>query len=165
MAGMANAPTLPSGLTQKQADFVGFRVLGIPQTEAARMAGYAFPDQDGYRLSRLPHVQAAIVREVRRAILTEDFQLARETIRQAMIRPDVPWGVKMTAAKLTLDAVHEFTREKTGDDKEMEDMTPAELVELIRQAEATAAGRARDITPGSAPDTARPVEPDAEPTA
>lgn len=163
---MGNVPAaLPSGLTEKQTDFVKYRVLGIAQGEAARLAGYSSPDQDGSRLARLPHIQAAIVREIRRGILTEDFQLARETIRQAMVRPDVPWGVKMTAAKLTLDAVRDFTSDKAGDVKEMEDMTPAELVELIRQAEATAAGRARDITPDSAADSARTVEPEADPPA
>ena len=44
-------------LTDKQSKFVDYFVAeGKTQTEAARLAGYSFPEYEGYRLVRQPRM-------------------------------------------------------------------------------------------------------------
>lgn len=50
-----------SSLTEMQRAFVNqYLVNGFKETDAARYAGYQYPESEGWRLIRLPHVRAAI---------------------------------------------------------------------------------------------------------
>src|SRR3546814_20422471 len=52
-------PQVIRQLTDKQAEWVRQFVAGANATDAARLAGYAFPEVDGWRLTRIPAVQEA----------------------------------------------------------------------------------------------------------
>src|SRR3546814_5531288 len=64
-------PQVIRQLTDKQAEWVRQFVAGANATDAARLAGYAFPEVDGWRLTRIPAVQAAVVQERERVLKVE----------------------------------------------------------------------------------------------
>jgi hypothetical protein len=69
----------PRSLTGKQRLFVEFYVgqANSNATKAARLAGYAVPMQEGYRLLRNADIQSAIKERWKEAIMSADEALAR----------------------------------------------------------------------------------------
>lgn len=137
-------------LTERQRAFVVAFVAsgGKNATEAAREAGFsaASARQEAWRLLRKPHVQAAIRAERARAIGTEGGSLAWSVIEGILKDERSPVGVRFEAAKFVMGlAGHVAPKpgEEQGDTPtSLEDMTVAQLEEIIRRGEARKAGNA-----------------------
>src|SRR3546814_12776466 len=91
-------PQVIRQLTDKQAEWVRQFVAGANATDAARLAGYAFPEVDGWRLTRITAVQAAVVQE-RESVLTveigtlglrrsEERRVGEECLRHVCVREE-----------------------------------------------------------------------------
>ena len=135
-------------LTEKQREFViHFTQPGrgfSNAAEAARMAGYESDrnaGQIGRDLLEKPHVLAAIDLVNRRQMGGSLATKAVQVLENALTMPDVPWRVRVDAAKTVLDRagiVSQAARqaaesEKAADDKPLSEMTRAELEEVVRK--------------------------------
>ena len=68
-------------LTDKQSKFVDYFVAeGKTQTEAARLAGYSFPEYEGYRLVRQPRMIQVIQAARQKYYQTKRYQNSFSTI-------------------------------------------------------------------------------------
>lgn len=144
------ALSLVAQLTPMQGQFVREVVAnGVNPTEAARRAGFAVPREAGYRLSRLPHVMAAVRQERARLFDGELANVAAETLRQVMTDPEAPAAARVSAARTVLEVTRELGRRQDdgGADKQLHEMTPDELAGLISKWEAERSKVAIDITP------------------
>src|SRR3546814_12511857 len=83
-------PQVIRQLTDKQAEWVRQFVAGANATDAARLAGYAFPEVDGWRLTRIPAVQAAVVQERERVLKVEIGTLGLRRLTKNL-RTDDEW--------------------------------------------------------------------------
>src|SRR3546814_775339 len=83
-------PQVIRQLTDKQAEWVRQFVAGANATDAARLAGYAFPEVDGWRLTRIPAVQAAVVQERERVLKVEIGTLGLRRLTN-ILRNDDEW--------------------------------------------------------------------------
>src|SRR3546814_6018047 len=83
-------PQVIRQLTDKQAEWVRQFVAGANATDAARLAGYAFPEVDGWRLTRIPAVQAAVVQERERVLKVEIGTLVLRRLTN-ILRNDDEW--------------------------------------------------------------------------
>ena len=64
-------------LTDKQSKFVDYYIAeGKTQTEAARLAGYSFPEYEGYRLVRQPRMIQVIQAARQKYYHTNCFELS-----------------------------------------------------------------------------------------
>ena len=124
------------GLTDQQQQFVHNLVTsGCNPTEAARTAGYAVPKQEAYRLTRLPHVQAAIRSERERLISAHGANVALATLMEIMKDQAAPASARVGASRTMLEVAGLF--DKAGRDvtsgKSMSEMTVDELSDTIRK--------------------------------
>ena len=92
------------GNTDMQLAFIDHLVTGnMNPTEAARQAGYAQPKQAAYRLTRAPHIQAAI-RQARQTIYSGELtNMAIGTLKTVMTDPDAPASSKVSAARTVFE--------------------------------------------------------------
>ena len=75
-------------LTDKQSKFVDYYVAeGKTQTEAARLAGYSFPEYEGYRLVRQPRMIQVIQAARQKYYQTNLANVAVSTLQQVMQDP------------------------------------------------------------------------------
>ncbi|WP_374530591.1 terminase small subunit [Novosphingobium sp.] len=121
-------------LTEQQAEFVHHLVTtGCNPTEAARAAGYAVPKQEAYRLTRLPHVQAAIRQERERLISAHGANVALATLNEIMRDKTAPASARVSASRTMLEAAGLFDKNgrDTGTGKTLQEMTTDELAETI----------------------------------
>ena len=87
----------------KQEKFVAYYVAeGKSQTEAARLAGYRFPENEGYRLFRqLRMIQ--LIRAARQKFYQMDLaNVAITTLQQIMQDPNAPASARVSAARTAL---------------------------------------------------------------
>ena len=64
-------------LTDKQSKFVDYYVAeGKTQTEAARLAGYSFPDYEGYRLVRQPRM-IQVIQAARKITIRQIWRMSQ----------------------------------------------------------------------------------------
>ncbi len=120
-------------LTDKQATFAKHVAKGVTPTKAARIAGYAYPQQDAYKLMRLPHVRDTL-HDRREAALKGDLaSLAVDTMRDLM-GPDTPAATRYNASKWVLEhAGHQVDPGEGADrDKPLEEMDAEELQRAIQ---------------------------------
>lgn len=142
-------------LTDLQRQFIAqFVANGGNAAAAARNAGYTSPDQEGYRLTRLPHIQDAIRAEQMRVIGTEGLAVGIGTLLQIAKDTEAPAGARVQAAGKLVDralgAVTALAPDKGQDGKPLTAQTLAEwrgnlladaakLAELLGQAAGQAA--------------------------
>ena len=128
--------------TDQQKSFVSYLVAGNTNpTEAARQAGYAYPKQAGYELTRNPSV-VMLIRQARQTLYQTDLaNLAADTLRVVMVDPDAPASAKVSAARTVLELAGDLN--KGGDGAEM---TPDQLASMIDRWEAERADMAKDVT-------------------
>lgn len=127
------------GLTEKQQVFTrAYTANGGNATEAARTADYANPEQEGWRLMRLPHVCAAIRAEREKEILTKGAATAWATMQDLMTNARYTGAVKFQAARWTLEAAgsglaaHRAALGLPDGDKPLSEMTLDELDAFMR---------------------------------
>jgi hypothetical protein len=131
--------TVRDGLTLKQRKFVvEFVANGGNGRKAAKEAGYSSPDQDGYRLTHLPHVRAAIWSQRERLIKCDLASLGAKVMRELMENEDgdTPAHVRFQAARWSLEAAGHVAAQKAlglpTADKALGEMTIDELAEFVR---------------------------------
>lgn len=121
-------------LTTKQRDFVHRVAEGANPSQAARDAGYSAPNQDAYKLMRVPHVLQAI-RERRTAEIDGDLTtIALDTMRELMTDAEsVPASTRYKAAEWTLKAAGYAGREadQGPDAVPLEEMNAAQLADAV----------------------------------
>ena len=138
--GMANDVTTGRPLTDRQVRFVVEYVAnGGNGTKAALAAGYSdvAPHGEAWRLTQLPHVQAAIAAETLKQF-GRHAPAAVDVLAEIMIDSDQPGGVRVKAAGMILDRAgftppkrHEIESDR---DKRPENMNKSELEAFIRKA-------------------------------
>ena len=95
--------TYSKNLTNKQSKFVDYYVAeGKTQTEAARLAGYRFPEYEGYRLVRQPRM-IQLIRAARQKLYQTDLaNVAVTTLHQVMQDPNAPATAESVLLELPL---------------------------------------------------------------
>ncbi len=117
-----------SGLSEKQKDFVSHITSGKTATEAARLAGYAEPGQEGWRLKNTPSVKAAILNVIEGDIQTDIVVLAARVHKELLESPETPPSVKGQMIKLAYD--------KAGigeNSKDIKEIAGKALAEMTRE--------------------------------
>lgn len=134
-------------LTDRQEKFIEYVVAGECQTEAARKAGYSFPDQDGHRLSRLPHIVAAATARRAALIELEGGNIAYRTL-VACCDERYPGSVRVSAAS-KLAQMAGLVKPDSGiaDKRELQDMSPDELENQLAKIDQALAGIAAKAKP------------------
>ena len=90
-------------LTDKQSKFVDYYVAeGKTQTEAARLAGYSFPEYEGYRLVRQPRMIQVIQAARQKYYQTNLANVAVSTLQQVMQDQNAPPAARVSAARTAL---------------------------------------------------------------
>lgn len=143
------AVNLVGQLTPMQQQFVIELVgAGCNPTEAARRAGFSVPKDAAYRMTRLPHVAAAIRQERSRLFDSDLANVAAETLRAVMCDSEAPAAARVSAARTVLEVTRELGRRQDDghNDKQLHEMTPDELAGLISKWEGERSKVARDIT-------------------
>ncbi len=136
---MENAPAAAKesqkSLSDKQSAFIRHYVAGANQTDAARLAGYAYPSVDGYRQMQTPHIQAAIQAEIVRKVQTEGTKIAAAFLMDTIQNEKAPWTARVESAKVILNkgalADKVLANQSNGADKPLSEKTTAELEAFI----------------------------------
>lgn len=101
-------------------------------TRAATLAGYSFPDREGWKLMQNPVVVEAVKKAREKLIHGECASLALTTMKSLML-PGNPAGTRFNAAKYFLDAAGHGAKEQDGEQKSLDEMSPDELAEQIKK--------------------------------
>ena len=121
-------------LTDKQSKFVDYYVAeGKTQTEAARLAGYSFPEYEGYRLVRQPRMIQVIHAARQKFYQTNLANVAVSTLHQVMQDPNAPAVARVSAARTALELAGDIgpNSGKGTEGGSLCEMTPGELSSLI----------------------------------
>jgi len=126
-AGAAN-------LTERQNQFCRYYLAnGGNATDAARVAGYATPEADGWKLKGNPRIVAAIQRHNLREVQTRLAGLALGTLRDVMLDPNAPAPARVKAATYLVDLSGlKDSGNKTLGDKSLSEYTAEELEQIIK---------------------------------
>ena len=123
-------------LTDKQSKFVDYYVAeGKTQTEAARLAGYSFPEYEAYRLVRQPRMIQVIQAARQKYYQTNLANVAVSTLHQVMEDRNAPAAARVSAARTVLELAGELGP-NSGNGSEggsLSEMTPGELSRLIER--------------------------------
>ena len=134
-------------LTSKQDLFVEQLTMGCNQTEAARRAGYAHPDVDGWRLVQLPHIVAACATRRAALIELEGGNIAYRTL-VACCDERYPGSVRVSAAsKLAQLAGMIKPDALLADKRDLQEMSPDELENQLAKIDQALAGIAAKAKP------------------
>lgn len=123
-------------------------VQAFAETESvqfARMKGQYRSDQAVYQALQRPAVQAEI-RKVQLERLHNDLLPAAVTVLRTALDLDhagVPWGSRITAAKIVTDRV--FNDAQSGQRKDVADMTADELKDAMQDLQSRLANMAKPI--------------------
>ena len=137
-------------LTDKQSKFVDYFVAeGKTQTEAARLAGYSFPEYEGYRLVRQPRMIQVVQAARQKYYQTNLANVAVSTLHQVMEDRNAPAAARVSAARTALELAGDLgpnsgNRSEGGS---LSEMTPGELSRLIERWEDERTSMTKDITP------------------
>ena len=135
--------------TEQQKNFVTYLVAENKRpTEAARLAGYSYPAQAAYELSRNPSV-ILLIRQARQTVYQTDLaNLAADTLRGVMIDPDAPASARVSAARTALELAGDLNKggDAASDGRSLAEMTPDELASMIDRWETERAELAKDVT-------------------
>jgi hypothetical protein len=135
-------------LTEKQSHFVRLIVQGLKQMQAAELAGYSAPSQDGCKLMRLPHILEAIQLETARRLAGEAVPLAVGTLINVMRNEKAPASARVSAANSVLDRAGIGVRkgEQAALAKDPENMNLDELNTFIQAGAAALASKRSSAT-------------------
>lgn len=124
-------PRKSEGLTPQQRTFVAEFVSGNgDKTRAARIAGYADPGREVFRLLSNPNVLKA-VHDARARLLDGDLAtVALSTMRDLMDKKN-PGNVRFQAAKYILDAAGHGAKSDEGRERPLNEMSADELSAFI----------------------------------
>ena len=127
-------------LTDKRKEFIRHYVKGVKQTEAARLAGFAFPSVEAVRLLDNSEVQAAVQAELVRRVQTEGQAIAFNFLINTITDEKAPWSARTECARIVsnkgplsdmaLKAAYQPA------DKPMNEMSLAELEAFIKGGQA-----------------------------
>lgn len=122
--------------TEKQRVFVEhYSVSGIDGATAAKLAGYASPAQDAYRLLGLAHIRQAI-RARRESLIHGDLAKKALSTLAELMEPGTPAPVRLGASRTALEmAGHLGIKEapKELDNRPLGELTVNELEALIKE--------------------------------
>lgn len=120
----------PVDFTPKQHRLAHALAEGLPNRAAGIAAGYKSPDVTVSRLKAQPHIRARVF-ELRAIKLERLASLALPRLEQLLKDPKTPAGVLLQAIQFTLrEAGHSKSDEKPNKDKELGELTLAELERL-----------------------------------
>ena len=123
-------------ITGQQKEFVHYHVAERHNpTKAARLAGYAYPKQAAYQLTRNPAI-LPLMREARQTLYQGELvNLAVCTLRKIMLDPDAPASTKVSAARTALELAGDLGKNADThlSGKNLAEMTPEELGSMIDQ--------------------------------
>ena len=123
-------------ITGQQREFVRYHVAERHNpTKAAQLAGYAYPKQAAYQLTRNPAI-LPLMREARQTLYQGELvNLAGYTLRQIMLDPDAPASAKVSAARAALELADDLGKDADTSlsSKNLAEMTPEELGCMIDQ--------------------------------
>lgn len=152
-------------LTEPQRKYLEAIVNGNNQTDAARLAGYKFPEQQGYYLARQPKMRALIRQALLNRLESDGAAIAVNTLIKIAQNEKAPAGARVMASNSLLDragiASKVLEKQREGGQKALSDMTVDELDAFIQAGQA-AISKARDAAaiegtavPVDNPDTAQ----------
>jgi len=140
-------------ITGQQREFVHYHVAERHNpTKAARLAGYAYPKQAAYQLTRNPAI-LPLMREARQTLYQGELvNLAGCTLRQIMLDPDAPASAKVSAARAALELAGDLGKDADTNlsSKNPAEMTPEELGCMIDQWETERSQFEREKTQANA---------------
>lgn len=148
-----------SGLTEQQEAFVtSYLSNGNNATGAARSAGYAFPEVDGYRIIRNPRIVASIRNRRLSVVQTVGAGLALETLQEIMLDVESPPNARIKSAQIILDAagyIGNARESRDLDDRSLSEYSMDELQSIIADGLEKRDDDARtvDVTPDNPTDT------------
>ena len=125
-------------LTDKQSKFVDYYVAdGKTQTEAARLAGYSFPEYEGYRLVRQPRMIQVIQAAREKYYQTNLENVAVSTLQQVMQDTNASATARVSAAQTAPELEGDLgpNSVKGSEGGSLCEMTPGELSSLIKRSE------------------------------
>ena len=137
-------------LTDKQSKFVDYYVAeGKTQTEAARLAGYSFPEYEGYRLVRQPRMIQVIQAARQKYYQTNLANVAVSPLHQVMQDPNAPAAARVSAARTALELAGDLgpNSDNGPEQGSLCEMTPVELSSLIERWEGERILITKNITP------------------
>ena len=107
-------------LTDKQSKFVDYFVAeGKTQTEAVRLAGYSFPEYEGYRLVRQPRMIQVIQAARQKYYQTNLANVAVSTLHQVMEDRNAPASARVSAARTALELAGDLDTIQVIDPREV----------------------------------------------
>lgn len=132
-------------LTSKEATFIRHYLEGSTGTSAARLAGYKNPSE-AHRLLSRPEILQEVRRREEAALNGDLLSLSNDVIRRALDVdgcPGVPWPSRLKAAEMVHNRVF---KDVTGhEEKQLSDMSPGELADMLEKLHAKAADMAKDV--------------------
>lgn len=138
-------------LTAMQRSFVVTLVRhGCTPTQAARQAGYSDAKVSAYDLLRKEHIQTALRIERGRYVSSDLANVATSTLRTIMLDDQAPASARVQAARTVLELSRDIGRaqDRPGDsDRELSEMSAAELAGLIDRWQGERAQLATEIDP------------------
>jgi len=123
-----------SDLTFKQQSFVSYLVAENKNpTEACRLAGYSYPKETAYKLTRNPSVILLIQQERRRLYSTDLSIIAVNTLKDIMQDVDAPASARVSASRTALELAGDIGKNAidSSDGKDLSELTPDQLGRLI----------------------------------
>jgi phage terminase small subunit len=91
---------MANSLTDRRRTFIEKYVSGHSQTESAKLAGFADPKGEGYRLMQEPAVQAAIQAELVKRVQTEGQAIAFNFLINTIVNEKAPWSARTECARI-----------------------------------------------------------------
>jgi hypothetical protein len=135
-------------LTEKQQAFTTrLLVGGVKPTQAAREAGYAFPEVEAFKLLRHPVIAAELVTQRAKQIEIEGGNLAYQTLKDCCDAKN-PGSVRVAAAK-TLATMAGMLKPDAAlvDRRDLQEMSPDELEAQLAKIDQALAGIASKAKP------------------
>ena len=120
--------------TIKQQQFVSYLVAENENpTEACRLAGYSYPKETAYKLTRNPAVINLIRQERQRLYSTDLATIAVNTLKDIMQDVDAPASARVSASRTALELAGDIGKNAIDHDtnKDLSELTPDQLARLI----------------------------------
>ena len=138
-------------LTDQAAAFIDAIVDGKNQTQAARIAGYAFPAQSGCTLMKSPGIVAKIQQERQKIFHTDLCSVATSTLKEILIDKECAPAARIAAVRTVYEVCNMIGKHSTkdNDNSALGEMPPQQLAGLINTLEVKAAAIAKDVTPAA----------------
>ena len=136
-------------LTDQAAAFIDAIVDGKNQTQAARIAGYAFPAQSGCTLMKSPGIVAKIQQERQKIFHTDLCSVATSTLKEILIDKECAPAARIAAVRTVYEVCNMIGKHSTkdNDNRALGEMSPQQLAGLIATLEETKITLAKEVQP------------------